>query len=434
MSAPSDPPPTSFRPSRDGGGGLVETLRGLGPHAGLFTLLCIATFFEGFDTKLASFVQPVIREDYGASVAEVGTALGISSFGMVLAFFVNLLADVVGRRPIFLGALAAYALLTLATAFAPSLAIFTALQFFARMAMVVELFLAYVILSEEMPPAIRGRVNGLFASTAVFGSAIPAAFLAPLEAIDIGWRGLFLIGAFPLLLLPLYFRGIPETRAFEERPNAGARYGEDFARIARSLWHSRDRSRLVRAAGIWLAVNFWSGTAMYFFTVYVFGERGWVARDLQLLPFGTIPIGIAGYVLSGFAMDRFGRRGAATAYLIAAFATTALCYRATDDRIIYLGFFMLTGLSGVWTIVTTWTLELFPTESRSTALAIANNLVGRMGLVFGPMAGGALSAAWGTSSTAIVALSSVTLLAIPLVWSLPETNGIDLQAADAARA
>ena len=64
----------------------------------------------------------------------------------------NLLADVVGRRPVFLGALVAYAAFTLATAAAPNLAVFTALQFFARMAMVVELFLAYLILSEEVPP------------------------------------------------------------------------------------------------------------------------------------------------------------------------------------------------------------------------------------------------------------------------------------------
>ncbi len=138
----------------------------MGPHKGLFALLCLATFFEGFDTKLASFVQPVIGADFGASVEAVGTAVGLSSFGMVVAFFVILLADTLGRRKIFLAGLLAYAVFTLATAFAPNLVVFTLLQFFGRMAMVVELFTAYLILSEEMPPEIRGRVNGLFASTA----------------------------------------------------------------------------------------------------------------------------------------------------------------------------------------------------------------------------------------------------------------------------
>jgi len=428
-----DTPPSPTNPSPQPAG-IGEALHALRPHATLFALLCIATFFEGFDTKLASFVQPVIREDFAASVEAVGYALGVSSFGMVLAFFVNLQADVVGRRPVFLGALAVYALFTLATAFAQDLATFTALQFVARGAMVVELFLAYQILSEEVAPAIRGRVNGLLASTATLGAAVPAVLLAPLDSMGFGWRGLFLIGALPLVLLPIYFRRIPETRAFAERLNTDTRYGEDFKRIARTLWRSEDRGRLIRVSVIWAAVNFWSGSAMYFFFLYSSDERGWTAADLQWLPLGTIPLGVALYVLAGVAMDRFGRRRAASLYLVACFVMTTICYRATDDRLIYLAYCAMFGLNGIWTIVTTWTLELFATESRATALAIANNLVGRMGLVFGPMAGGALSAAWGSAGAAIPALAGVTLVVLPLIWTLPETNGIDLQEVDPARA
>jgi MFS family permease len=88
--------------------------------------------------------------------------------------------------------------------------------------------------------------------------------------------------------------------------------------------------------------------------------------------------------------------------------------------------FFLTGLTGVWTIATTWTTELFPTQTRATALGISNNLIGRLGLVFGPIVAGRLSAALGSTSLAISLLAGVTLLVIPLVWSLPETNGADL--------
>ena len=122
--------------------------RSLTPHAGLLSLLTIATFFEGFDTKLAGLVQPLLGREFNASTEQLGLVLGLSSLGMVLAFFVIHLADWIGRRPVFLGALCAYALLTLATAFSPNLIVYTALQFFARMAMVVELSLAYLILSE----------------------------------------------------------------------------------------------------------------------------------------------------------------------------------------------------------------------------------------------------------------------------------------------
>tara|TARA_B110000211_G_scaffold98595_1_gene114830 strand:+ start:191 stop:607 length:417 start_codon:yes stop_codon:yes gene_type:complete len=131
-------------------------------------------------------------------------------------------------------------------------------------------------------------------------------------------------------------------------------------------------------------------------------------------------------VFSGFVMDRIGRRSAATLYLGAAFLASAFCYRSTDASAIYLGYFLMVGMSGIWTIVTTWTTELFPTESRATALALANNLFGRLGIVFGPIAAGMLSSSLGSAGLAITLLSSITLLAIPIVWSLPETNGAEL--------
>jgi len=178
---------------------------------------------------------------------------------------------------------------------------------------------------------------------------------------------------------------------------------------------------------IWLAVNFWSGTALYFFTIYVFRERGWDSSDLAWLPLGTIPFGFAGYVLSGFAMDRFGRRPATSLYLVAAFLSTVLCYRSTHSDAIYLGWFLLIGLGGVWTIITTWTAELFPTELRSTALGVGNLLIGRLGLVLGPIVAGRLSAAWGSTSIAIPILATVTLACLPIVWwALPETRGVEL--------
>lgn len=406
-------------------------LSGMGAHRGLFVLVSIATFFEGFDTMLVSLVQPWLQEEFQASREALGDALGWSSAGMVLAFFVIHLADWLGRRPVFLGALFAYAVLTLATAFAPSLATFTILQVFARMAMVVELGLAYVILSEEMPAEIRGRVNGLFGSVATIGAAMPASLLAPLEAAGLGWRGLFLIGALPLLLFPLYVKRLPETRAFRARPPTRFSLRDELALVA-GLFARAHRRRLVLVIALFLPINVWSGTALYFFTLYVFGERGFTAADLVWLPAGTIPFGFLGYSLSGVAMDRLGRRPAATLYFVAAFAATLLCYRSTWSPAIYLGYFLLIGLGGIWTIAITWSAELFPTSVRATAAGTTNNLFGRLGLVFAPMLAGRVTTALGSTADAITLFSGITLLVLPLVWLLPETNAAVLDVAGEA--
>lgn len=404
----------------------------MGPAAKLFALLTIATFFEGFDTRLVSLVQPVIGREFGASREELGLVVGLSSLGMVFAFFVIQLADRFGRRPVFLAALASYAILTLATAFAPNLVVFTALQVFARMAMVVELGLAYLILSEEMPAEIRGRVNGVFGGCVALGASVPDALLHPLTNAGVGWRGLFLIGAVPLLLLPFYFSNLPETSAFRAR-RALASTTPDTPRERerlRALLAGSHRQSLALVTTLWLVVNFWSGTALYSFTLYVFEERAWSARDLVILPLGTVPCGLLGYSLAGFTMDRIGRRLAASVYLVAAWAATLICYQTTATASILAGYFALVGLGGVWAIVTTWTAELFPTELRATASGFANNLVGRLGLVAGPIVVGQLGGALDSTADAVALLGFAPLMVLPIVFLLPETNAIALAPSD----
>ena len=94
------------------------------------------------------------------------------------------------------------------------------------------------------------------------------------------------------------------------------------------------------------------------------------------------------------------------------------------------GYFALVGLGGVWAIVTTWTAELFPTELRATATGFANNLVGRFGLVFGPIVAGLLGGALASTADAVSLLGIVPLIGIPIALSLPETNAISLAPSD----
>ena len=400
----------------------------------LFALLTVCTLFEGFDTKLASLVLPVIGHEFGAGPEALGRALSASSLGMPFAFFAMRLADRVGRRPVFLASVAGYASLTFATAFAPSLAAFTALQIGARLLMVTELALAYLILSEELAPEKRGRANGLLGAFASLGASIPALLLAPLEAAGPGWRGLFALGALPLILFPLYLRGVRETPVFAEAAIGARRSLRDELRALLPLVAPGYRARLAGLTALWVTVSFWSGTALYFFVYFVFQERGWTARDLQWLTLGTVPAGFAGYGLAGWLMDRIGRRTAAVAYLVVGTAMTVFCFQSEDRWVIAAGYWALIGLGGVWTIATTLTAELYPTQLRAAALGLTQHLLGRIGLVLGPLATGWLAARLGSTGDAVSWLALANLLAVPLVLGLvPETRGTDLSAVADAR-
>ncbi len=398
----------------------------------LFALLAVATFFEGFDTKLASLVLPMLGRDFDAGPQELGAVLSISGVGMMAAFAVIRLADRVGRRPVLLAAVGGFALLTLATAFASSVATFTALQFGARLLLVTELALAYVLLGEEFPSALRGRAIALLGAFASVGASLPAFFLAPLEDWGIGWRGLFAAGALPLLLLPVYARVLREPALFTARREVAPTGWRAEWRAWGALVSPALRRRTLGVSALWWTVNFWSATALFFFTLYAFEERGWTAADLQWLPLGTIPIGFIGYAAAGFAMDRVGRRPTASLYLVGGTLAAAFCFQATRDAWIYAGYFALIGLGGLWTIASTLTTELFPTPLRATAMGLANNLIGRTGLIVGPAVAGALAEHTGSTGDAVTRLALVNLFCVPLVWwCLPETRGIDLEALDA---
>ena len=102
------------------------------------------------------------------------------------AFFVVRLADGLGRKPVLVGSLAGYGLLTFATYFAHDLTLYTALQSGARMLMVTQLAIAYVMLSEELPAAPARTCQRRCwvpwrASGAAAPRALPGAVLADTE-------------------------------------------------------------------------------------------------------------------------------------------------------------------------------------------------------------------------------------------------------------
>ncbi len=394
-------------------------------HKQLFALLCVATIFEGFDTKLSSLLLPLLGDEFDAGPERLSQALAVLGFGSIVAFPVIRLADRVGRRPLMLIAVGGYALLTLLTTFSGSLAQFAAIQFAAKTLLVTQLAIAYVILSEELPSRLRGRANGFLGAFASVGAALPAVFLAPLEETTLGWRGLFLLGALPLLLLPIFWRVLRETPAFlARRPGK-----ESMLAQGRTLLSGGLRRRFIGVTLLWFTVSFSSMCTMFFFSYYVFNERGWTPKDLQIVVPAAVPFAFLGYAAGGRLADLIGRRGAAATFLLLATLVANIGYRSEEWTVIAGSWVALQMLQGIWPIANTITAELFPTEVRATAGAFAHNLLGRWAFVIGPPIVGGLAAAIGSMGDAVALLALSNLVLVPLaLWLLPETRGVDIGA------
>lgn len=391
-------------------------------HAGLIAMLAVVVMFEGFDISATSVVLPFLGKEYGAGPAELGRALGIVALGSIAAWLLVRLADRVGRRPILLLAAAGFSLGSLATVWTWSIASYTGIQFFTRLLLVTQIATAYLIVSETLPPAIRGRVNGLLGACGSFGAALPFVAIAPALDSPLGWRALFVIGALPLLMMPVLFWRLRETPVWRDAQARGAVRLTALAEI-RLLTAPALRGRFVAMSLLWFIINFATSVSSLFFTLYVVQERGWAATDFARLA----PIGLAGsalgFLATGVLMDLIGRRWTVSLLMLALGALTQFCYTAHGWWAVAGAFVGLQAALGVWVAAYTLNSELFPTELRAAANGWCHNLIGRWGVVIAPWLLGGVAAAMGGIGPAATALAFVAYLAIPLVWiALPETR------------
>ncbi|MES2497379.1 MAG: MFS transporter [Pseudomonadota bacterium] len=396
-------------------------------HIGLLLLLAVVVMFEGFDVSATAVVLPYLARDFGSTPAALGGALGIIALGSIAAWGIVRLADRYGRRPILILAAAGFSIGSLATVFVDSVAQYTVVQMLTRALLVTQIATAYLIISETLPAATRGRANGLLGGFGSVGAALPFLLLAPALDTSLGWRALFAIGALPLLMVPVLLYKLAETPVWLDARRRAVPRLSPLAEL-RHLTAPALRGRFIAMSLLWFLVNFSTSVGSLFFTLYAVNERGWVASDFARIA----PIGLAGcfigYTLIGWLMDTIGRRWTVTLYMAALGALTQLCYTSHGWWAVAASFLGLQAALGVWVAAYTLNSELFPTALRAAANGWCHNLLGRWGVVIAPWLLGATTAAMGSIGPAAALLGCAAYLAIPLVWLiLPETRGQRLE-------
>lgn len=392
-------------------------------HIVLILLLAGVVMFEGFDISATSVILPYVSKDFGVAATGMGNAMALIATGSIAAWLLLRLADRFGRRPLLLLAAAGFSLGSLATMLAVDVASFTAIQFVTRALLVTQMAMAYMILSESLPPRLRGRANGLLGAMGSFGAALPFLAIGPALASPLGWRLIFLIGATPLLLMPLLLWKLRETPVWLAARAAGGLPRSSAIGELRQLVEPGLRRSFIAMSVLWVIINFTSSISSLFFTFYVVNERGWPATDFaKIAPFGLAGA-FLGYILAGFLADTIGRRWTMCLFMALLGLCTLTCYSSTSWLAIAASFIGLQAVLGVWVVAYTINSELFPTELRAAANGWCHNLIGRWGVVVAPAMLGALSAHLGSIGQAASLLGLGAWVAIPLIWFLiPETR------------
>ena len=401
--------------------------------------------FVAMEILLVGFTVPVFTEIWSLSGSYAGwiaaSALGGSLLGSVV---LGRLADRVGRRRIFQGAILWYAVFTALTALAWGPGSLSAFRFLAGVGLGAMLVVDPSMLAEYLPPQKRGRflvlLDFFWPVGLLLATGLSWVFLDQVGGAD-AWRYLFLAAAFPAFLafaartaLPespywlaqqgrtreaaggldrITGRSVhPETLAAEPMPRASA-----LELVSRRL---RGTSAIVVL--VWIALNI-SYYGLFLWLPFVLQAEERFTIDVYLLLTLSALSQFPGYAAAIWLVERIGRKPTLAAFL-ALGGVSAFAFAVSDSApqyvaaLFFVGFFNL----GAWGAVYPYTSELFPTRLRASAFGMVEG-VGKGAAIGGPYLFGALIDWSGDTVWSLTFIALVMVAGAAVMLVAQETRG-----------
>jgi MFS transporter, SHS family, lactate transporter len=174
---------------------------------------------DAFDYFLMTFMFTAIAKEFGTDVKAIAQAVFLTLAARPIgAFCFGWLAERFGRRPVLMVDIVLFSVLEFASGFAPTLGSLLLIRFLFGVAMGGEWGLGASLALESIPARLRGPVSGLLQSGYPSGYFV-ASVVYFLLFDRIGWRGMFMVGVAPALLVLLIRIHVKESPVFEERRN-----------------------------------------------------------------------------------------------------------------------------------------------------------------------------------------------------------------------
>lgn len=435
---------SSHDPSGQSGG--TTALRSKSPAFVIF-LCFVSIVFDGYDLVVYGTIVPSLLnyEAWGLTPVETGAYGSYALAGMFIgAILVGYLTDIVGRRRILMFSVAAFSILMLATALAPSPLWFGVFRFLAGLGLGGVIPTAIAVTVEFSRPERRNFNNAaMFSGYAVGG--ILAALLAMMLLDLIGFRGMLAIGALPIItVLPLIYFFLPESPAFlrargrtEEADLISNTYGLQIpTRTAVDADETAEKQKSPIATmlgGRLLAATILFCLAGIAGQTLVYGLNTWMPQLLIMADYSmtsslsfllTTNIGaVAGVLVSSRLADRFGPRPMTAFSFIA--SGTALVLMGTGAFPMWAMYILVAivgfGSIGAQILVNGFVATFFSDSVRATALGVTLG-VGRLGAVLAIAGGGVLIAAALPTMVNFSIWSAAALIGLVAVLLVPRTR------------
>ena len=183
------------------------------------SLATVGLVFDGYDLVVYGAVVSTFLRDashIGTVTPAIAGLLGSYALVGVLigALLAGVVGDIVGRRKVMLTAYAWFSVGMGLTAMSTTIASFGWLRFFTGLGVGALVATTAALVAEYAPKDRKNLCNAISNGGIPLGSLL-SALLAILLLEHIGWRGMFWIGALPIVtLLPLAYFKMPESVAW----------------------------------------------------------------------------------------------------------------------------------------------------------------------------------------------------------------------------
>jgi MFS transporter, SHS family, lactate transporter len=314
---------------------------------------------DAFDFFLLVFVLKDIAAEFHTDIPTVSYAILLTlAMRPIGAFIFGRAADRWGRRPTLMVDIMLYSVLEFASGFAPNLTVLIVLRALYGIAMGGEWGVGASLTMETIPPHARGFVSGLLQSgypAGYFMASIVYGVLFPY----IGWRGMFMVGVIPALLVLYIRRTVPESPSWSKQ--AADERGSTLA-VLKSHWRLA-----VYAVVLMTAFNFFSHGTQDIYPTFLQEQHKLTPHVVSLIAVVYNIGAICGGILFGSLSERFGRRRCIIIAALLSLPAIPLWAFAASPVVLAIGAFLIQfTVQGAWGIVPVHLNELSPDTARGT--------------------------------------------------------------------
>ncbi|HYK35548.1 MFS transporter [Alloacidobacterium sp.] len=335
---------------------------------------------DAFDYFLLVFCVSAIAADFHARASAVAEALFLTlAFRPVGAFLFGAMAEKYGRRPVLMLNIVCYSVFELSCAFAPSLNALLVLRALFGIAMGGEWGVGAALAFETLPKEGRGFFSGLLQEGYAVGYLVAAAAYAVLYkpfthmfwlGHVVGWRGLFVVGAAPALLILYIGFKVEESPAWREGRSSSTK---PAVSVAKSIW--RYGPAFLFLVLLMTGFNSFSHGTQDLYPTFLQKDHAFSAA----LTGGVAIIynigALLGGVFFGGLSERFGRKRAIIAAALLALPVVPLFAFGQSLYALTAGAFLMQFMvQGAWGVVPAYLTELSPGPVRATLPGLAYQL------------------------------------------------------------